>query len=137
MTLELPTLDGARFVRLSDFANRPLLLNFWGSECPPCVQETPVLKAKAEEYAAVQFLGIAIDERINALRFVEAQGLGFPQLLAPKQATALLRRFGNQHGALPYTVVLDDRHRICVTQLGAVNAAWISWAIAKCSAPRD
>jgi thiol-disulfide isomerase/thioredoxin len=137
MTLELPTLDGARFVRLSDFTNRPLILNFWSSECPPCVQEMPVLKAKAEENTAVQFLGIAVDVRINALRFVAAQGLGYPQLLAPKQAASLLRRFGNQHAALPYTVVLDDRDRICVTQLGSVNAAWISWAIAKCSAPEN
>lgn len=33
--------------RLSDFAGRPILLNFWSAECPPCVQEMPSLELLA------------------------------------------------------------------------------------------
>ena len=33
----LPALDGSRFVRASSVQG-PLLVNFWGVECPPCVE---------------------------------------------------------------------------------------------------
>ncbi len=132
MALELPLLDGTRFVRLADFSGRPVLLNFWGSECPPCVREIPLLVSASRRYSAVQFLGIAVDDRINAIRFLERMPPGYPQVIAPRSPEVLLRRFGNKLGALPYTVVLNSRHQMCVNHLGEVDAAWIAAAILYC-----
>jgi thiol-disulfide isomerase/thioredoxin len=132
LTFELPLLDGARFVRLADFEGQPVLLNFWGSDCPPCRVEMPLLIEQAQRYPAVQFLGIAVDDRANATRFLARLEAGFPQLSAPRQPEVLMRRFGNKSAALPYTVVLDVRHRVCVTHLGQVDAAWIATAMADC-----
>lgn len=132
MSLELPTLDGGRFVALRDFASRPVLLNFWGSECPPCAREVPLLNAQAALHASVVFLGIAVDERGSALHFTAHFKPAYVQLWAPRQADALMRRFGNTLGALPYTVLLDAQHRVCASRLGEVDANWLKEAVGRC-----
>ncbi len=42
---ELPLLDGLTLVSPSDFAGRPLFLNFWATWCQPCVRELPAFEA--------------------------------------------------------------------------------------------
>lgn len=134
MDLTLPALDGSRFVRLADFSGRPVLLNFWGSECPPCIHEMPLLFAQAPRHPGLQFLGIAVDQRASATRFLARLQPSYPQLLATSQPEVLLRRFGNRLGALPYTVVLNARHEVCLTRLGEIDAAWVDSAAATCGA---
>ena len=138
MDLELAALDGAQFVRLSShagLAGHPVLLNFWGSECPPCIREMPLLNAQAALHPQVRFIGIAVDDRQHALRFAQQQGMAYLQLAAPSQPGPLLQRFGDKVQGLPYTVMLDASHRICATHLGEVDAAWISSAAGACSHP--
>ncbi|HVZ44501.1 MAG TPA: TlpA disulfide reductase family protein [Ramlibacter sp.] len=132
VAMELPQLDGSRFVRLSEFEGKAMLLNFWGSECPPCLVEMPTLFAMAARHENVQFLGIAVDQRQDAVRFLAGRGPTYPQLAAPVRPEVLLRRLGNPKGALPYTLVLDRSHRACRSHVGEVDAAWVSSAIAAC-----
>jgi thiol-disulfide isomerase/thioredoxin len=137
MSFELPALDGSAFVRLADHAGHPVLLNFWGSECPPCIQEMPMLNAQALRYPGVRFLGIAVDQRAQASRFLARFPPTYPQLIAATQPEVLMRRFGNKPGALPYTVVLNARLQVCASHIGEVDADWIAGQIAHCSgAPR-
>jgi thiol-disulfide isomerase/thioredoxin len=134
LSLELPTLDGTAFVRLDDYAGKPVLLNFWGSDCPPCVKELPLLFAQAPRHAGMPFLGIAVDRRSAASRFLAQRQPSYPQLLATAQPEVLLRRFGNKTGALPFTVVVDVRRRVCASHQGEVNTAWIAAAAQACGA---
>jgi thiol-disulfide isomerase/thioredoxin len=133
MALELPMLDGTTFVALDGYAGRPVLLNFWGSDCPPCMAELPVLFAQAPRHPQLQFLGIAVDQRAAAARFLARLQPTYPQLVASTRPEALLRRFGNKAGALPYTVVLDARHEVCASRLGEVDADWITAAAQACA----
>lgn len=135
MSLELPRLDGTAFVRLDDHAGRPVLLNFWGSECGPCVAEMPLLFAEAARHPGLQFLGIAVDQRAAAARFLAGLKPTYPQLIASTQPEVLMRRFGNRTGALPFTVVVNARHVLCASRLGAVDADWIAAAAQACGAP--
>lgn len=136
MEFELATLDGRDFVKLDDFVNRAILINLWGTECPPCVKETPLLNAQSRVYTNVQFLGIGTDDRISSLRFANGFHVRYPQLQAPKDPSGLLRRLGDPQGALPFTVMLDTEHRICASRLGEVDAQWIAAAVRVCSAPQ-
>ena len=130
--LELARLDGAAFVRLSELPKRPLVLNFWRSDCPPCVAEMPLLNQQARRYTEVVFIGIATEEAARARRFLATHPVDYLQLLAPSASEGLMRRFGNKTGALPYTVVLNSQHQICQTQTGPVNAAWLAQTLAAC-----
>ncbi|HUO11693.1 MAG TPA: TlpA disulfide reductase family protein [Caulobacteraceae bacterium] len=134
MEFELPTLNGGNFIKLDDFAGRPVLINVWGTECPPCIIETPLLSAQSQIYKNVQFLGVGTDERMASLIFVNRHHVQYPQLQAPTNPSGLLRRLGDLDGALPFTVVLDTRHRICASRRGAVDADWIGNAVRKCEA---
>src|ERR1039457_3125423 len=62
--------DNDRTVSLPNFGGKLLVLNFWATWCPPCVQETPSLSQFAATYAAkgVVVLGISVDKDENAYR---------------------------------------------------------------------
>src|SRR5499427_3721832 len=56
--------DNGRTVSLPDFGGKLLVLNFWATWCPPCVQETPSLSQFAAQYAnkGVVVLGVSVDK---------------------------------------------------------------------------
>ncbi len=134
LTLELPQLDGQAFYRLSDEPGRPLLLNFWDTDCPPCVREMPLLDRYAKANPEVGFIGINVISRSKAKQFLLAHPVAYRQLAGPADPTALLRRFGNPLGALPHTVVLDAAHRLCASKTGEIDAAWLEKVLASCTA---
>ena len=51
-TFELPLLDGVTLVSPSDYAGRPLFLNFWATWCQPCVRELPAFEEFIAEHSA-------------------------------------------------------------------------------------
>ncbi len=133
LELELAELDGTQILRLADYAGTPMVLNFWGSFCPPCVAEMPMLHQQALNFPGVQFVGIAVDDRLKARAFLQSQTVTYPQLLAPGQSDGIMRRFGDKTGALPYTVVLDDRHRLCASKAGGIDSNWLADSLRRCA----
>jgi outer membrane receptor for ferrienterochelin and colicins len=106
----LPTLHGSRFVRLRDAAG-PVLVNFWGTDCPPCVAEMPLLLDFARAHPQWTVLLVGTDPPAAAREFA-ALKLPAPLpdnvhlLRGAAQARALLNEAGNRQGALPYSVAL-------------------------------
>ena len=77
--------DGKTFTR-SDFGGKLLVLNFWASWCPPCVEETPSLEEFAREMApeGVVVLGISSDRNPDRYRqFLQRFHVTFPTSLDP------------------------------------------------------
>ena len=62
-TYQLADLDGSP-IRLADLRGKAVWVNFWASWCPPCQQETPILREMAERYraAGLVIVGIAVQE---------------------------------------------------------------------------
>ena len=62
--------DNGRTVSLPNFGGKLLVLNFWATWCPPCVQETPSLSQFAATYAnkGVVVLGVSVDKDEKAYR---------------------------------------------------------------------
>jgi cytochrome c biogenesis protein CcmG/thiol:disulfide interchange protein DsbE len=62
-TYQLTDLDGAP-IRLADLRGKAVWVNFWASWCPPCQQETPIIRELADRYrdAGLVVVGIAVQE---------------------------------------------------------------------------
>jgi thiol-disulfide isomerase/thioredoxin len=64
------TADNGRTVSVPNFGGKVLILNFWATWCPPCVEETPSLSQFAAQYAGkgVVVLAVSVDRDANAYR---------------------------------------------------------------------
>lgn len=60
-------IDGTKG-RLQDHAGKPVVLHFWATWCPPCIEELPELLDKAAITPDVSFLIISVDKDQAALR---------------------------------------------------------------------
>ena len=108
---------------MAGFQGRPLLLNFWATWCPPCVQELPLLDAFYRENSAIgwQVLGIAIDRIEPVQAFLQRSPVAFPVALAGVPGAELGRALGNQAGGLPFTVVLDAKAEVRHRKMGQIS----------------
>jgi thiol-disulfide isomerase/thioredoxin len=104
---------------------RPLLLNFWATWCPPCVEEMPLLDRFEREQQARgwQVLGLAVDRLKPVQDFLAKRPMGFAIALSGAQGLDLTRRFGNSSGALPFSAAFAPSGRLVKTHLGPLTAA--------------
>ena len=91
-------MDPDSFERLlAELEGTPVLVNFWGSWCPPCKDEMPRLVAAHQEFGdRVQFLGVdIIDNREEARLFMEEFEMTFPSVFdVPDAIKTSLGQFG-------------------------------------------
>src|SRR5262245_17101224 len=123
LSASFPDLSGRRR-RLSEWAGRPLLCNFWASWCAPCREELPLLDAAARENASIglQVVGIAIDNAANVTKYLKSVQIGYPILVAEGSTISLMRGLGNPNGVLPFSVTMDGAGRLRQRKLGAYSA---------------
>jgi cytochrome c biogenesis protein CcmG/thiol:disulfide interchange protein DsbE len=77
--------------RLADYRGKVVVLDFWASWCPPCVEETPSLNALQARIASRGgvVLGISQDDDDTAYaRFLADQNVIFPTFLDPTKKIA-------------------------------------------------
>lgn len=104
----LPDLDNEQR-SISEWDGDLIVLNFWATWCPPCVNEIPVFTELQEDYAdaGVQFLGVAIDNLEDAREFRDELDMNYPSFHGVQEAMELNEAYGNELGTLPYTVIID------------------------------
>jgi thiol-disulfide isomerase/thioredoxin len=116
---------------LQGWQGRPLLVNFWATWCPPCVEELPLLNAFYREQSGKgwQVLGLAVDQPAAVRRFLDRLPLAFPVGMAGLAGTELARSLGNPSGGLPYSVVFDRQGRVTHRNIGKLSAEDLAqWA---------
>jgi peroxiredoxin len=105
---------------LHDFGRQVVVLNFWATWCPPCVEETPSLEKFAEQMRlqGVTVMGVSVDEDAGALQtFATEQHLSFPILRDPNRSIAHL--YGTF--LFPETYIIDQKGRVAEKLIGAVD----------------
>jgi thiol-disulfide isomerase/thioredoxin len=124
---EFEQLDG-QMLAMSSLQGQPLVINFWATWCPPCVEEMPLLDRFYQENKPKgwQILGIAIDQPSSVRRFQAQFPVTYPLVLGGLQGNEFGRLLGNEQGSLPYTLVLDRKGQIFQRKLGRLDPSDLS-----------
>lgn len=114
--------DGQKTVQLSQLRGKPVLLNFWATWCPPCVQEVPDLVALQQQMGdKLVVLAVSMDVDEGAYKsFTSKRMPGVLTVQDPSHKSSTL--YGTF--AYPETYLIDRNGKIQRKFIGAVE--WTS-----------
>lgn len=114
--------DGTELAK-KDFAGEPLILNFWTSWCPPCIEEMPELQKFSSEHPDLKLIGVNLTKeefsKKNVSDFIKEHQVTFP--IALDEEGRLQETFNIF--TIPITVMITADGRIYETFFGPVTAA--------------
>ncbi|MBR2047755.1 MAG: TlpA family protein disulfide reductase [Oscillospiraceae bacterium] len=109
--------------KLSDFLGKPVLLNFWSSNCPPCKAEMPLLQKAWETYGdQIQFMIVNLTDGYNdtfasAMKVIEENQYTFPVFFDTDSQGAIAYSIYS----IPMTFFIDENGGIVGEHLGMLN----------------
>ena len=121
-------------LRMDGFRGKSLLLNFWATWCPPCVDEIPLLNRFYQENGAKgwQVLGLAVDKSGSVRNFLGHTPVDYPVAMAGPSGLDLSRSLGNLSGGLPFTLVVGAGGLVMQRKMGRLSSDDLtSWAVLK------
>jgi thiol-disulfide isomerase/thioredoxin len=118
------TIDGAQ-VSLQDYRGKVVVVNVWGSWCPPCRAEAPMLADAARDLADQDVVFLGIDSRdpseAAARAFVRRFDIPYPSIYDQQGRTLLAFRGTLTLNSIPSTVVIDPQGRVAASVLGEIT----------------
>ncbi len=113
--------ENGETISIPNFGGKLLILNFWASWCPPCVEETPSMSQFAKDYAGkgVVVLGVSVNTSDQAYR-------SFLQRYKPNFLTVRDQQIHRDYGTFMYpeTYIIDSKGK--VVQKIAEGVDWSS-----------
>jgi thiol-disulfide isomerase/thioredoxin len=123
-TLSGTTLSG-QDTSLADYRGKVVVVNVWGSWCPPCRAEAPMLAAAARDLRrkGVVFLGINSrnPERAAPRAYEQRFKVPYDSIYDPTGRTLLAFRGTLPANAIPSTVVVDAEGRVAGSNIGTIT----------------
>jgi thiol-disulfide isomerase/thioredoxin len=106
------------------FQGRPLLINFWATWCPPCIEELPLINAFYRENTVNgwQVLALAVDRLGPVQSFLSKNAVDFPVGMAGLSGAELGKSLGNLSGGLPFSIVVGAGGAVLHRKLGRLAA---------------
>lgn len=102
-----------------------VVVNVWGSWCPPCIAEAPALQQVWEQTEAlgVRFIGVDTRDGVaQALAHQRKFNVTYPSVADPDGRILLAFRGTLPPTAVPSTLVLDRKGRVAARVLGRTSA---------------
>jgi thiol-disulfide isomerase/thioredoxin len=126
---ELPAVSGQALgsnkpISTQDYRGKVVVINVWGSWCPPCRKEAPDLQAASEETKDVaQFVGITSKDYdpAPAEAFVRSFKISYPSIYDPTGKVLLAFAGELPPSAIPSTMIIDRDGRLAVRVLSEVS----------------
>ena len=114
--------------RLSDFAGKPVVLNFWASWCSPCRQEMPDFEDAYQKYGdkvtflMVNLTGNGSDTVASAKKAIADGGYSFPVYYDLDADGAIAYGISS----IPTTLILDASGTLVKKQVGILHASLLT-----------
>ena len=126
---ELPTVSGPvlgsnQTISTQDYRGKVVVINVWGSWCPPCRKEAPDLQsASVETKDVAQFVGITSKDYdpAPAEAFVRSFEITYPSIYDPTGRVLLAFAGDLPPSAIPSTMIIDREGRLAVRVLSEVS----------------
>jgi thiol-disulfide isomerase/thioredoxin len=111
--------SNGRAHRLSDYRGKWLIVNFWATWCPPCLEEIPDLVALKEARKDVQVLGVAMEfqDSKQVLQFAEGMFVNYPIILGSNKDAD---QVGSVPG-LPTTFFFNPKGKLVKRHVGKIT----------------
>ncbi|MDH5552227.1 MAG: TlpA family protein disulfide reductase [Nitrosomonas sp.] len=104
---------------LADYKGKWVLINFWATWCPPCLEEIPDLIALYESRDDVMVIGIAMDyaDPKDVMEYVDAMSISYPTVLGDRRIAAQIEELS----MLPSTYLFNPLGQPAARQIGLIT----------------
>lgn len=123
--------------RLADYRGKWVLVNYWATWCPPCLDEIPELVSlhNAHHDKDLQVIGIAIDSGSSqkVADFAKAHGISYPVVMGDRRVNAQIGAVE----ALPASYLYNPKGEQVSYQAGEVTRASIETLMKNLAASRE
>ena len=120
-------------VNLASLRGKTVVVNFWSTWCPPCVEEMPMFNEVQTAYKDknVIFVGIAADQADNVQAFLQKTPVNYLIAVGGQPAFELSQALGNRHDAVPFTLMINTKEGITSRHFGVYTRKELESDLAK------
>ena len=120
-------------VNLAALRGKTIVVNFWSTWCPPCVEEMPMFSDVQTAYKDknVVFVGIAADQTANVKEFLQKTPVNYLIAVGGQPAFELSQALGNRHDAVPFTLMINAKEGITSRHFGVYTRKDLESDLAK------
>ena len=118
---------------INEWDGKVLAINFWATWCPPCIKEIPEFVELQKRYQdeGLQFVGIALQRAEEVTGFMDEYGMNYPVLAGELEVIRIAEEYGNNVGALPYTVIIERSGKVHYVKKGPLSGEEADTVISK------
>ena len=104
---------------LAGYRGKWVIVNFWATWCPPCLEEIPDLVAIKESRKDVEVIGIAMEfqDARQVMQFAEGMFVNYPIVLGDRKISQSI----GQVDGLPTTFIYDPQGRLAERHVGKIT----------------
>ncbi len=116
----LPDVVSGKTIHSSSFKGKALLITFFATWCPPCIQEIPTLIKMQDKYIEKGFsvIGLSVDQGSTNLvtKLVKKKSINYPVLMADNKT---MQKFGGVYG-IPVSFLVNKRGNVVKKYTGYI-----------------